>query len=242
MQQRETTLRKIRPLQKMFDKVPSHYDRMNRILTLRMDEYWRKKAARICLEDNPSAIADICTGTGDLACHIAKRRKSSIQVTGIDFSRPMLEAARRKAIARRLTHVDFNYGDVAELPFADETIDVISIGFGFRNLTFKNSKCDTYLSEIFRILKKGGKLVIVETNQPKYRFVRHLYHVYLKIFVNFIGGLISGNRKAYSYLAHSAIHFFTMHEVQLLLKSKGFKSVKSRPLFFGVAALHVAFK
>lgn len=242
MQYPETTLNEKRPLQKMFDEVPTHYDRMNRLLTLRMDEHWRKKAALICLENDPSVIVDICTGTGDLACHIAKYRRSPVQIIGIDFSEPMLEAARRKANSRKLSDVDFNYGDVAELPFADETVDVISIGFGFRNLTFKNIKRNIYLSEIYRVLKKGGKLVIIETNQPKCRLIRILYHIYLKLFVNYTGAFISGNRKAYSYLAHSAIHYFTITEVQLLLKNKGFKSIRSSPLFFGVAALHIALK
>ena len=128
------------------------------------------------------------------------------------------------------------------MPFESESIDVICIGFGFRNLTFKNIKRDLYLSEIYRVLKHGGKLVIVETSQPKNKMIRSLYHLYLLFFVKFICGFLSGNKKAYHYLSHSAIHYYTPHELKSLLQNIDFKLININNLFFGAAALTLAEK
>jgi len=215
---------------------------MNRLLTFRMDEVWRKKAAKICLRDNPSHIVDICTGTGDLACHLARYKPNDVKITALDFSEPMLEVARKKFSRRKLTGVESVFGDVSELPFPTGTIDIICIGFGFRNLTYKNVKSDVYLSEIFRVMKQGGKFVIIETSQPKNNIIKALYHLYLSLFVKYIGGLLSGNKKAYHYLSHSAIHYYTPDELKKLLENKGFKSFNHNRLFFGIAALTVVSK
>jgi demethylmenaquinone methyltransferase/2-methoxy-6-polyprenyl-1,4-benzoquinol methylase len=226
----------------MFDEVPRRYDLMNRLLTFRMDESWRKKAARICLKDNPSHIVDTCTGTGDLACHLARYNHIGARITALDFSEPMLAEARRKFARKKLTGVEFMYGDVSELPFESETIDVICIGFGFRNLTFKNVKSDIYLSEIFRVLKHGGKLIFIETSQPENKIIRFLYHLYLLIFVKYIGSFLSGNKKAYYYLSYSAIHFYSSDELHSLLQNKGFNYIHINNLFCGAAALTIAVK
>lgn len=232
----------MRPLQKMFSEVPGRYDLMNRILTFRMDEAWRKKAARRCMEDNPSHVLDICTGTGDLACHLARYNHSDAKITALDFSEPMLAEAKKKLIKKKLTGVECILADVGELPFQTETIDAISIGFGFRNLTFKNIKSEIYLSEIYRVLKPGGKLIIVESSQPKNKTIRKLYHLYLFIFVKFFGGYLSGNKKAYHYLSYSATHFYAPEELNSLLKDRKFKSIITNNLFFGASALTMAVK
>ncbi|MDD5507809.1 MAG: ubiquinone/menaquinone biosynthesis methyltransferase [Bacteroidales bacterium] len=232
----------VRPLQKMFDEVPRRYDLMNRLLTFRMDERWRRKAAKLCLKDHPSHIVDICTGTGDLACHLARYNPDGARITALDFSEPMLAEACKKFNRQKLTGVEFLFGDVSELPFESESIDVICIGFGFRNLTFKNIKRDLYLSEIYRVLKQGGKLVIVETSQPKNKMIKSLYHLYLLIFVKYIGGFLSGNKKAYHYLSYSAIHYYTPDELKSLLQNNNFKSLNINNLFFGAATLTLAVK
>ncbi len=232
----------IRPLQKMFDEVPRRYDQMNRLLTFRLDERWRRKAARICLEGHPDHIVDICTGTGDLACHLANDKESYTKISALDFSEPMLREARKKLARKKLSGVEIILGDVAELPFQEGSVDVICIGFGFRNLTFKNFKRERYLSEIYRVLKPGGRFVIVETSQPKNRLIKSLYHLYLQVFVNFLGGILSGNKKAYKYLSFSAFHFCTPEEVKTLLKDIGFKSIIFNPLLFGATAVTIAYK
>ena len=230
-----------RPLQKMFTEVPQRYDLMNRLLTLRFDEKWRKIAADECSTIPSGMIVDLCTGTGDLGLHIAKRVDRSVQVSGVDYSRPMLEIAKKKS--ERLTGSDINFieADAAALPFDDQSVDVIGIAFAFRNLTYKNRDRDKFLSEIFRILKKPGKFVIVETSQPGSKAVRWFFYLYLKIVVSRIGGWLSGHHSAYRYLSASARHFYSPSELKRLLTDAGFSSVSHRSFLGGISALTVAY-
>jgi len=230
-----------RPLQKMFSVVPRRYDIINRVFTWRLDERWRASAAKECLEDTPARVMDLCTGTGDLALRIAAEAGGSTQVVGADFSMPMLAEARLKA-ARAGARIPFVPADASELPFKNETFNAIGIGFGFRNLTYRNPKRDRYLAEIFRVLAHGGRFVIVESSQPRFRLYRALVHLYVRTMVSFVGGFISGQRGAYKYLAHSAIHFYGPDELCALLEGAGFKRVRYRLMLGGVAAIHVAFK
>ncbi len=225
----------------MFTAVPPRYDLINRIITLGMDEIWRRQAAMECLSSHPARILDVCCGTGDLALRLA--RMSDAQVLALDYSQPMLDIARAKAARLpRGKPVSFIYGDVAELPFPDGDFDCAGISFAFRNLTYKNPMTGRYLAEIFRVLKPGGRFVIVESSQPASRLIRLKFRLYLRWFVYPVGYLLSGNRGAYHYLAESASHFYTPDEVQRLLRGAGFASVKYQPLFFGAAGVHVAVK
>ncbi|MCF8302641.1 MAG: bifunctional demethylmenaquinone methyltransferase/2-methoxy-6-polyprenyl-1,4-benzoquinol methylase UbiE [Bacteroidales bacterium] len=232
---------KQKPLQQMYTKVPRHYDLINRLFTLRMDELWRKKAVRECLKHNPLHIMDLGTGTGDLALRIAKQAPS-IHITGYDFSQPMLDIALKKAREERAKNVEFIEGDAAQMPFRDNSFDAITIAFAFRNMTFNNPNRSSYLTEMHRTLKPGGKLVIVESSQPKNLIIRKLHHLYLEHIVSGMGGWISGEKGAYHYLAYSSKHFYSRPELKKLLEHHGFHNVKSKPLFFGAAALTVAYK
>ena len=136
----------------------------------------------------------------------------------------------------------FTAGDASELPFRDGVFGVITIAFGFRNLTYRNPGRDRYLAEIFRVLEPGGRFVIVESSQPRSRLFRALVHLYTRVVVSFLGGFISGQRGAYKYLAHSAVHFYGPEELSELLLSAGFSNVEHRPLLGGVAAIHIAYK
>jgi demethylmenaquinone methyltransferase / 2-methoxy-6-polyprenyl-1,4-benzoquinol methylase len=224
----------------MFSSVPRRYDLINRLFTLRLDERWRALAAAECLEGPPARALDLCTGTGDLAIRLAAAGGAGA-VTGVDFSMPMLEVARMKA-GRHAVAVSFAAGDAAALPFRDRSFGVVGIAFGFRNLTYRNPGRDRYLSEILRVLAPGGRLVIVESSQPRSRIFRALAHLYIRTAVSFVGGIVSGQRGAYRYLAHSAIHFFNPGELTVLLMEAGFSRVENRPLLCGVAAIHVAYK
>jgi demethylmenaquinone methyltransferase/2-methoxy-6-polyprenyl-1,4-benzoquinol methylase len=242
MTNQENQDKNIKPLLKMFNEVPGRYDLMNRLLTFRLDEIWRKRAVRLCLEKNPAKILDICTGTGDLAIRLARESGPDAKITALDFSEPMLSFAKKKFLKRKLHQIQLVHADVAELPFPDQTFDAIGIGFAFRNLTFNNVKRDLYLPEILRVLKKGGRFVIIETSQPSYKWIRYLAHAYFRIVVRFAGGFLSGNKGAYRYLAHSAIHYHTREDVEALLLKTGFAEVASYPQLFGVAAIHVAIR
>jgi len=231
-----------RPLQKMFMEVPGNYDRMNRILTWRLDERWRKMAARECVSDEPEKVLDLCTGTGDLALHLAGLINGTTEIFGLDYSDPMLDVARHKALKKNISSVQFIPGDVADMPFDDDSMDTIGIAFAFRNLTFRNRDRDKFLAEIYRILKNGGKFVIVESSQPGSSFLRFLFHLYMRVVVSGLGSILSKHKGAYKYLAFSAINFYKPDELRKLLEEAGFQKVKYRPLLAGIAGLTIVKK
>lgn len=231
-----------RPLQKMFTSVPPSYDRLNRILTLGADEGWRRKAIRQCLSNEPETVLDLCCGTGDLVLSLKQKASPSTRVMALDFSEPMLELAKQKAARKNIEGIEFIYGDAADMPFDDNSIDSIGIAFGFRNLTFENPDRDIFLKEILRVLKPGGQLVIVETSQPDNALWKKMYHLYMGMITAPIGGLLSGQKSAYKYLAYSAKNFYTPHQMQQLLKGAGFSTVSTTQLMGGISALTTAIK
>jgi len=231
------------PLHNIFTSIPSHYDLVNFIGTLGMDKRWRRLAAEACVETKPKRVLEIGCGTGDLTINIARLADKGTEITGLDYSRPMLDKAREKV---RKTGVDgrvkFIEGDASKLPFPDASFDVAAISFAFRNLTYKNPICKAHLSEVVRVLKPGGRYVIVESSQPENSFIRAINHLYMWVFVMPMGVILSGNVNAYKYLAKSTTNFYMPKEVRDLLISAGFKDVRYRPLFFGAAGIHVAIK
>lgn len=231
-----------RPLFRMFNEVPGRYDLMNRILTLNQDERWRKKAAGICMALKPARVLDICTGTADLALRIARMAGSEVKITASDFSQPMLDVAAAKAKKINMEGISFVLADTADLPFHDNSFDVITIGFAFRNLTWKNKYAGLYLSEILRTLKPGGTFIIAESSQPVNPLLRLGFRLYLKIIVQGIGGLLSGHPKAYRYLAVSAMNYYKPAEVEELLLEHGFSDFRHLPLLGGSAAIYTARK
>jgi demethylmenaquinone methyltransferase/2-methoxy-6-polyprenyl-1,4-benzoquinol methylase len=238
----DSTKKQWRPLEKMFNEVPARYDMLNRFITWRLDEKWRKKAARICLEEGPARILDLCTGTGDLAIRLAKEVNGNADIQALDYSQPMLAVAREKATKARLTNIEFIHGDAASMPFENDGLDVVGIAFAFRNLTYRNPDREKFLQEIYRVLKPKGKFVIVESSQPGNRFMRGLFRLYLKIFVAGFGGQLSGHRGAYRYLAASARNFYNPNEIEKLLSGTGFSKVEYQPFFGGMAGLTIATK
>ena len=231
------------PLHNMFTAVPPRYDLVNHIITLGMDTGWRKLAARKCLEGKPQHILDIGCGTGDLAINIAKKAPEKTEITGLDYSQPMLDIAKQKAEKARVAgRIVFLSGDAAQLPFKDNSYDCVGISFAFRNLTYNNPLCYPHLAEVLRVLKPGGRYVIVESSQAENGFIRWVQHLYLRGFVGPVGMWLSGNKGAYNYLAESASRYYMPRQVKALLMKAGFKEIRYRPLFFGAAGLHVAFK
>lgn len=231
-----------RPLERMFNEVPARYDMLNRFITWRLDERWRRRAAENCLEGDPSRVMDLCTGTGDLAIRLARRVNGNTMIRALDYSQPMLEVAREKALKAALTNIDFIHGDAASMPLENEEMEVIGIAFAFRNLTYKNPDREKFLQEIYRVLKPHGKFVIVESSQPGTRIMRGLFRLYLRIFVAGFGGQLSGHKGAYRYLAASARNYYKPAEIKKLLTDTGFKKVEYRPFIGGIAGLTVATK
>ncbi len=238
----QTEQKKWRPLEKMFNEVPARYDMLNRVLTWRLDERWRRAAVRKCLEGEPSLVLDLCTGTGDLAIRLAKEVNGETIIQALDYSQPMLVVAREKANKAKLNNIEFIHGDAASMPLENEYLDVIGIAFAFRNLTYKNPDREKFLHEIYRVLKPQGKFVIIESSQPENRVMRSLFRLYLKVFVAGIGGWLSGHKGAYRYLAASARNFYEPAEIKQLLSGTGFNKIEYRPFLGGIAGLTVATK
>jgi demethylmenaquinone methyltransferase / 2-methoxy-6-polyprenyl-1,4-benzoquinol methylase len=229
------------PLHVIFTAIPSRYDFINHIITLGMDGGWRRRAVAACLKGNPSKILDPGCGTGDLTINLAKKAKGPVEITGLDFSLPMLKIAREKAARHRLEQkVRFVHGEVAKIPFPDGYFDCVGISFAFRNITYKNPLAVSHLEEIRRVIKTSGRLVVVESSQPENSLIRMFFRGYLRAWVYPVSVLLSGNRSAYRYLAESAALFYSPPEVKEMLLKSGFRSVSYRPLFFGAAGIHIA--
>jgi demethylmenaquinone methyltransferase / 2-methoxy-6-polyprenyl-1,4-benzoquinol methylase len=238
--EKEIALKK--PLHGMFTEIPRRYDLINHLITWDMDKRWRLKAARICLSTRPFKILDLCCGTGDLAISIAKMADYSLEITGLDYSQPMLDIASSKVPALKGKTLTFTQGDASQLPFPNNYFDCIGISFAFRNLTYKNPLAKDHLAEIYRVLKPGGNCVIAESSQPKTKWIRSLYHFYMRQYTYRVGSLISGNKAAYRYLAESSCRYYSPQELADLLLKNGFTGVSYQPLFFGAAGIYEAKK
>jgi len=227
----------------MFMAVPQRYDLVNHIITWGLDKRWRRLAGSECLSARPRKVLDLGCGTGDLTINIARLAEGGVEVTGLDYSRPMLEIAARKAASLAgESKISFTYGDAANLPFPDGYFDCVGISFAFRNLTYKNPMARRHIAEILRVLNAGGRCVIVETSQPRAKLMRRFFHLYLRWFAYRLGHLLSGNKGAYHYLAESAARFYSRDELKELLITAGFSQVSFRPLFWGVAGIYTAVK
>jgi len=225
----------------MFDGIPRRYDFLNRLLTLRLDERWRKRAARECLANDAGRVLDLCCGTGDLALCMARLAGPATEIHGLDFSASMLQVASQKAVQKDLGGaIEFIEGDAVDMKFGDDFFDSVGIAFAFRNLTWRNPICLQALSEVRRVIRPGGRFVVVETSQPSSKVLKAGYRAYLKAVVSPLGGRLSGHRQAYRYLARSARDFYTAGEVTALLNTAGFPKVDTRKLMGGIAAIHVA--
>jgi len=227
----------------MFDAVPRRYDLLNRVLTLDQDERWRRRAARKCLEGSPARVLDLCCGTGDLTRHLARLASAGTEIVGLDYSPGMLEIAQPKLNAANLQRpVRLVVGDATAMEFPDGAFDAVGIAFAFRNLTWRNPLRDRALGEVRRVLRPGGRFVIVETSQPAGFGVRAGFHAYLKCFAGPAGTFLSRHRSAYRYLAESARKFYGPGEVTAMLEAAGFELVGAEPLLGGAAAVHVVRK
>ena len=232
-----------KPLHHIFTDIPEHYDLINHIITLGMDNSWRQKAALACLLSHPARILDLCCGTGDLTISLARLAQYLPEITGVDFSQPMLEMAKRKAaLSAKSGNIRFIQADVSLLPFPNGYFDCVSISFAFRNLTYKNPMALNYLGEILRVLKPGGEFIIIESSQPRSAFIRYFHHLYLRWFVFPAGFIISRNKSAYRYLTESAARFFSAEEAQQFLIKAGFRHASQQRLFLGAVAIYTAIR
>lgn len=218
----------------MFDSIAPRYDTLNALLSLGIDRGWRRQALEAALRDQPKRILDVATGTADLA--IALRRAAPrATVTGVDFSRAMLDIGRVKA-ARQGVEVLLEVADGLALPYSDGSFDALTIAYGLRNF----SDVDAGLREFRRVLRPGGALVVLEFPPPPQGPFGALFRFYFRRVVPFLGGLISGQRGAYTYLPASVMAFPDPEALAGRMRRAGFRDVRYRLQTFGVSALHRA--
>lgn len=221
----------------MFNGIAQNYDALNRVISFGIDISWRKKVVALIEATNPKNVLDIATGTGDLAIHLAETRAEKI--IGLDLSPGMLSVGIEKVAQKNLSHkIDMIIGDSEALPFETGSIDAVTVAFGVRN--FEN--LDLGLSEILRVLKPKGILVILETSVPEKTPFKQGYGLYTKNLLPLIGRLFSKDKSAYSYLSESAAQFPYGISFNNILKEIGFTTVVHHPQTFGVATIYQAVK
>ncbi len=226
-------------VEEMFDNIAPTYDRLNHIMSLNIDRIWRRRVMRIIRRAKPQRIMDVATGTGDLAIAMA-RKVNEAHILGVDLSEEMLSEARKKIQKQGLEkRITLEKGDAENLTMvASESIDTATVAFGVRN--FEN--IERGLSEIYRTLRPGGKLVVLEFSMPKNRLVRWVYRQYAHRLLPRIGGMISKDKQAYTYLPDSVEEFPAPERFAEILKGVGFKSVKLSSQSFGIAYIYDATK
>ena len=218
----------------MFARIARRYDLANRLLSGGMDVRWRKRLVAEVRRHRPTSVLDLATGSGDVAFALSQHLPPETRITGLDFCQPMLDQARlKKSQSARYANVTFHQGDVLALPVASGKFDAVTISFGLRNLADRAQG----LQEMFRVLRPGGRLFILEFSQPQRRFQR-FYYCYLRKVLPRLAGFLTGDRPAYDYLNDTIESFPDRAAIAAEIGQAGFREVSAVPLTFGIVALH----
>lgn len=225
-------------VRKMFSTIAPKYDRANRILSFGIDRYWRYVLVEWVAKQKPKVVVDLATGSGDVAFALQKRLSDSTKVRGLDFCPRMLE----QAITKNKMHPDpypipFSLGDCLDLPLEDQSVDALTIAFGFRNLENRRKG----LEEMIRVLKPEGSLFVLEFTQPE-KWFKPFYALYLKHLLPRMAALSTGNQSAYQYLSGTIDQFPDKEKIKCELENAGFKSVVYKTLTAGTVAIHFSKK
>lgn len=225
-------------IKSMFDRISGNYDQLNRILSGGIDQSWRKKAINKIRSINPKVILDVATGTGDLAI-MTNKMLDPDKIVGLDLSPGMLEVGIKKIAKLNLANkIEMVEGDSENLPFEDNSFDAATVGFGVRN--FEN--LEKGINEVYRVLRPGGKFVILEFTKPRAFIIKDLFKLYFKYILPKVGGLLSGDGAAYKYLFDSVQAFPEYEEFVTLMKNQGFKKVSYKPLSLGICCIYIGEK
>lgn len=226
-------------IQRMFDDIAPSYDRLNHLLSLNIDRRWRHKALKEIVDGSQQQILDVACGTGDSTIAIAAAAGSGSRVTGVDISEGMMALVMRKA-AHEGVHdrIRLQVADGEHLPYADGTFHRVSCAFGIRNFEHKEQG----LSEFYRVLRPGGRVVILELSVPGNKHVRRLYNFYFMHVLPWIGGLVSGDKAAYRYLPASVQAFPSPGVFMQMLRKAGFTAVRHRSFTLGLCRMYVGEK
>ena len=226
----------------LFDRIADTYDGLNHGLSLNIDKRWRKKAVKRMLP--MQHVLDVAIGTADLTIEMLRRGKAQ-QVTGLDLSDKMMEIGKEKVERQKLKDesikckaVNFIHGNAQAMPFEDNSFDGVTCAYGCRNF----QDLDEGLKEMYRVLKSGGQVTILEFSYPKNRFVRWTYDLYFTHILPWIGRMVSRDKTAYTYLNRSVKSFCWGEEFMQHLHQAGFKEGKFEPLTFGITTIYTAVK
>jgi len=221
----------------MFDNISPKYDLLNRVLSLGIDIYWRKLAVKQLKSLKPKLILDVATGTGDFALEALSLQPD--RIIGVDISEGMLAVGRQKVQKAGLSQkIELQQGDSEGLAFPDSTFDAVTVAFGVRN--FEN--LEKGLADMQRVLKKGGKLVVLEFSQPQSFPFKQIYNFYFKNVLPFVGNTVSKDSAAYTYLPESVQAFPYGAAFLKILEKVGFSQVYAKSLTFGISSIYVATK
>ena len=222
----------------MFDDIAHRYDFMNRFLSAGIDVGWRRKALEELRELRPKSMLDVATGTADVAI-MAARMVSPEKIVGIDISEGMLELGRKKVREAGLDPViELQKGDSEAIGFPDESFDAVTVAFGVRNF----GDLEKGLSEIRRVLRTGGRLVVLEFSKPTAFGIREIYNLYTGTLAPSLGSLFSRNREAYRYLHDSVQAFPEGAAFMKVLADCGYRDLKSKRLSFGICSIYACTK
>ncbi|HET7036881.1 MAG TPA: bifunctional demethylmenaquinone methyltransferase/2-methoxy-6-polyprenyl-1,4-benzoquinol methylase UbiE [Thermomicrobiaceae bacterium] len=220
----------------MFDRIVGHYDLMNTLMTAGRHRAWRRRAARAAIGARAARVLDLATGTGDLALELAGQGVPL--VVGADFSGGMLASAAAKRAEYGAAAVRLVQADAMRLPFPDASFDAVTIGFGLRNLPDYGAA----VAEMARVLRPGGRLVILEMSPLRQPIVRRGFDLYFAHLVPLVGGLVSGDREAYGYLPRSVGAFPPPEQLMALMRQAGLRNVRYEALALGTVALHLGIR
>jgi demethylmenaquinone methyltransferase/2-methoxy-6-polyprenyl-1,4-benzoquinol methylase len=222
---------------RMFDSISGKYDFLNHFLSLGIDIRWRKKAVKLLAADKPKLILDIATGTGDFAIETLSLKPE--KVIGVDISEGMLEVGRKKMKARGYDAIiEMRSGDSENLPFEENKFDAVIVAFGVRN--FEN--LEKGLTDMRRVLKEGGRVVVLEFSKPRSFPFKQLYNFYFNFILPKVGKMISKDPAAYTYLPESVQAFPDGDDFVSIMNKLGYKNTSCTPLTFGISSLYTATK
>ena len=219
----------------LFDRIAGTYDGLNHVLSLNIDRRWRRKT--VAKMPAVNHVLDVSIGTADLTIEILKRGKAE-QVTGLDLSKEMMAIGKQKVEKCQISNVQFVYGNAQQMPFQDESFEGVTCAFGCRN--FQN--LDEGLKEMYRVLKPGGQVTILEFSYPSNPFVCACYNIYFNHVMPFIGRVVSRDKTAYNYLNKSVKSFYWGEQFLQHLRKAGFSNPHFQTLTFGIATIYMAYK
>ncbi len=224
-----------RGIRDMFDTIAPRYDFLNRLLSLGIDRRWRSFAVKQLQIPEGGKVLDVATGTGDVALEIASRTPESVRIVGEDFTQGMLAVGKKKIEATPFCNrISLVNAPCEAIPHPDRIFDGVTIAFGIRNVVDRLEG----LREMRRVLKRGGRVVVLEFSNPRGRLFKALYYFYFRRVLPFFGGLIS-QRNAYQYLPDSVLEFPDQETFTMLMKEAGFSDLRHFDLTFGIATVYV---